>query len=290
MEGMHSRKLRHLIALGFVAALGTACNDNNLATAPVSSDDPIADIQSQPEYMPLDTAVFDGSGSHDPDGGDLTGFNWEITGRPAGSASAINFINDQQVEFFVDLAGDYEITLTVTDDEGDTGTTTYAFSATPSQNLHIELTWDTYTQTDIDLHLVNTGAGGTYADYLYDCFYANCKLDGFSGELDWGQAGVSQDNPTLDIDNIGESVPENINIIQPANGTYEVQAYWFSNSGAVPSSTWTVRIYVDGNVAFEQTKTLTADGDLWRVAEVVWNGGAATINEINLVEPNTPTS
>ena len=276
--------VRHLVTLGFVAALASACNDSNLATAPVSNDDPVADIQGQPEYMPLDTAVFDGSASHDPDGGDLTGFNWEITLRPAGSASSIQYLDDQHVEVFVDLAGDYEITLTDTDDEGDTCTTTYVFSAVPSQNLHVELTWDTYTQTDIDLHLVNVSAGGTYNDYLYDCYYANCKIDGFSGELDWGAAGVTQDNPTLDIDNIGESVPENINIVTPANGTYEVMVYWFSNSGLVPASTWTIRIYLDGNIAYEQTRTMNNDGDLWHVAQVVWNNGSGEINEINTVE------
>ena len=275
-------KFRQVAALGFVAVLATACNDNKLADAPLSMDEPVAVIDGDSEYMPLDTAAFDGSASHDPDGGALVGFDWEIVSRPAGSAAVLQVLSPDQVEFFVDLAGDYEIQLTVTDDEGDTGTTVFEFSAVPSQSLHVELTWDTYEITDIDLHLVNKSEGGGYVHPLYDCYYSNCKTD-FGSQLDWGQQGVAADNPTLDIDNIAESLPENINIVTPADGTYEVLVHWFSNAGGVPASTWTVRIYLAGEVAYEQVRTMNSDGELWTVAQIDWSNGQGTVTEINTV-------
>ena len=278
-------RIRQVAALSLIAALGTACNDSELASAAGDGDDPIAVIDAQDEYSPLDTAVFDGSGSHDPDGGDIVAWEWEMLEVPAGSASSVQLVTDTQAEFFVDLAGDYKIRLTVTDDEGDTGSTTFEFHAIPSQSLHVQLTWDTYVVTDIDLHLVNVGAGGTYTDTNYDCYYANCKPDSFSGELDWGAPGVVQDNPTLDIDNISESAPENINIVDPANGSYEVMVHYFSadDFSNAPDSTWTIRIYLSGELAYEQVQMVSDVDNVWRAARIDWAGGQGTVTEINQV-------
>lgn len=266
-----------------LAMFGAACNDSSLAPAPVSSDEPVAVIDSAAtEYSPLDTATFDGTQSHDPDGGAIVGFAWEITGRPAGSASAVVPLgaDGAQADFFVDLAGDYTIKLTVTDEEGDTGSTEYAFSAIPAQSLHIQLTWDSYNQTDMDLHLINTSAGGTYWDSTRDCYFMNCKITSGSG-LDWGTTGVEADNPSLDIDNISDSVPENINIITPANGNYEINVHYYS--GSVSNTTLTVRVYLGGDLAYEQSRALSTSDQVWRVGTINWANGTGTVTEHNTI-------
>ena len=272
-----------------LALVGAACNDSSLAPAPLSSDAPIAVIDSAAsEYSPLDTAAFDGTQSHDPDGGAITGYAWELSARPAGSTSAVIPLgaDGAQADFFVDLAGDYKIKLTVTDEEGETGFTEYAFSAIPAQSLHIQLTWDSYNQTDMDLHLINTtpGVNGTYWDSTKDCYFMNCKVDGFGG-LDWGAAGVDQDNPTLDIDNISESVPENINIITPNDGNYEINVHYYS--GSVSNTTLTVRVYLGGDLAYEQSRALSSSDQVWRVGTVNWAGGTGNVTEHNTVFTDT---
>lgn len=273
-----------LAGVALVSLLAGACNDSSLATAPAAADEPIAVINGLTEFSPLDTATFDGSQSHDPDGGDIQSWAWAVVGRPAGSTSNLVPLgaNGAQADFFVDLAGDYTIELTVTDDEGQTGSEQWTFSAIPSQSLHVQLTWDTYSQTDNDLHLIDVGSGGSYWDSFRDCYFMNCKNSG----LEWGQAGVSADNPTLDIDNISDTVPENINIITPANGSYEINVHVYSNIGGGPT-TATIRVYLSGTLAYEQVRSLTQADQVWRVGTIDWSNGSGSVNEINTVFQST---
>jgi len=268
------KKIRQLMALGFVVALGTACNDSKLAPAALSSDAPIAVINGQQDYSPLDTAQFDGSESHDPDGGDLQGYEWSVITKPAGSNASIQYLADDQVEFFVDFAGDYQIQLTVTDDEGDTGTTVFDFSAVPWQAIHVELAWD-IPSVDVDLHMTNVTDGGTFYVAPGDCYYGNLSPD-------WGTAGALH-NPSLDIDDVDGFGPENINLDEPETANqYRVFVHYFSDD-AMGATSATVRIFLSGELQFEQIKTLTNDPSsfetmVWDVATIDWPSGA--INEI----------
>jgi uncharacterized protein YfaP (DUF2135 family) len=278
--------IKRASGVGVTAFLAlAACNDTQLATAPVSADPPVAEINSATSnYGPLDTAHFDGTLSHASTGHTLTAFAWSITNRPAGSNAMPQSTsgNDDQVDFFVDLAGDYTIKLTVSQDDGQTASKTYDFSAVPSQDLHIQLTWNTYTQVDMDLHMIETSAGGTLWDPMLDCHYSNCKPE-YGGYLDWGASGQTSDNPRLDIDNITESVPENINIDVPSNGTYEIDVHYYaSHAGTDLPTTCNVKIYLNGQVEYEQTAVITnSPNNLWRVAKIDWAGGQGTVTEIN---------
>lgn len=72
--------------------------------------------------------LLDGSASTDGDG-DLLSWEWEFSDKPAGSSAAITDadIGEPTASFTPDLAGDYLVELTVTDDEGyqDSATVTY---------------------------------------------------------------------------------------------------------------------------------------------------------------------
>ena len=125
-----------LLALG-----ASACNENSLADRP---EPPVAVISGPISYAPLDTAVFDGSASYTQEGAAITTWTWAIVARPAGSTSMA--ANDPAVpsrgNFWIDFAGDYVLSLTVTDDRGMSGSTEYPFSAVPWQKVHVELAWD----------------------------------------------------------------------------------------------------------------------------------------------------
>lgn len=279
--------------LGAVALLSlTACNDTTLAQAPVAGDPPTAVITGQQQYGPLDTAQFDGSSSFAVDPKTITAWDWSITARPSGSTSTVQALgaSGEQAEFFVDLAGNYKIKLKVTDTEGLTGETEYEFSAVPSQDFHVELTWpNQYTQADMDLHLVDASTGGTLWDPMYDCNYQNCKTSNYA-VLDWGVSGVTTDNPTLDIDNITDTVPENINIKNPADGTYQINVHYYAShatSGDIPVDC-NINVYLAGQLVYSQQATLTAQNQVWQVANVVWAGGQGTVNEINQITTTTP--
>ena len=121
--------------------LTSACNDTSLTAAAVAGAKPTAVITGTQQYGPLDTANFSGASSTAVSPKTITAYEWSISARPSGSNSMVQPLGDpSQVDFFVDLAGDYKIKLKVTDTEGLTDETEYAFSAIPSQSLHIELT------------------------------------------------------------------------------------------------------------------------------------------------------
>lgn len=283
---------KHLVCIFAALSLGTAaCNDSKLAAAAIASPEPtatatpapaneppVAQIAGATSYAPLGTASFDGGNSYDPDG-TIASYAWAIVARPAGSASTIQQGGTPAVaNFFVDLAGDYTIELTVTDNQGATGSQQLNFSAVPSQDLHIELTWSaSYTLADMDLHLINktqTPASGNFWNSTYDCFFSNCKPPYSS--VNWWTAATN-DNPTLDIDNINETVPENINVAQPHDGAYEVAVHFYSHDVPLAPVTVTVNIYVGGVVAWSGQRTLTATKQEWRAATINWSNGTATI-------------
>lgn len=259
--------LSGLVAWAFV---GSACNDTALATAPAGTDAPIAVINGQSDYSPLDTAQFDGTASHDPDGGNIVGYEWEMIAKPSGSNASIQLIDADGalVEFFVDFAGDYTIQLTVTDDEGATGTTTFDFSAVPWNAIHVELAWD-IDVSDVDLHFVDQTSGGTFYQAPWDCYYGNTQPN-------WGSASDSTDNPRLDIDDVDGYGPENINLDKPIDGhTYRVYVHYFSDDGLGPTNA-TVRIYLNGTLQYEGIKLLSATDKVWDVATVEWPSGSIT--------------
>ena len=71
------------------------------------------------------TVSFDASGSTDPDGGEISSYAWEF-GDGATASGA-------QVSHTYDMAGDYDVTLTVVDDEGTDATATETVTVDPDQ-------------------------------------------------------------------------------------------------------------------------------------------------------------
>ena len=75
------------------------------------------------------TVNLAGTGS-DPEGGAL-GFAWSFVSRPAGSAATITNANAANASFVADLAGTFEVRLTVTDNQGATATDTVVIQVAP---------------------------------------------------------------------------------------------------------------------------------------------------------------
>ncbi len=255
------------VAVVLCAASLAACNDSSLVNIPLSNHAPTAVISGGMSlYQPLDTATFDALQSSDPDGDPLT-YDWEITERPLGSNSSIQPLDAGRfAEFFVDLAGDYTVRLTVIDDGGAQDVETFAFSAVPYEAIHVQLTWNV-DRADVDLHLTNQTQGGAFYTEPWDCFFANSQPD-------WGALTSSADDPRLDIDDTEGYGPENINLDEPENGSqYHVYVHYYSDDN-MGATTARIRIYLSGELKWEGTKSLSGTGKVWDVARIDWPSGA----------------
>lgn len=128
-----------------------------------------------------------------------------------------------------------------------------------STDIAIEVIWST-NDTDVDTHLIR--AGGSFGVSPGDCYYANLNPD-------WGVAGVTNDNPFLDHDDVDGFGPENLNLALARTGSYRTAIYYFSDHGNGPTSV-TVRVYLNGVLSYTNTRTLSHH-QRWDVVDVMWN-------------------
>jgi hypothetical protein len=208
-----------------------------------------------------ETVRLSALGSSDPAGFEPLSYQWTVTQRPAASDADIPLDPDDQREadLRVDVAGTWSVTLIVKNSIGTASAPAVCtFEALPEDNLHIELSWDT-TAADLDLHL--NLAGAAIFDVPSVCNWCNKNED-------WGVSG-NDDDPRLDIDDRGGLGPENVNILEPADGGYDVLVHDFAANGD-GISTATVKIWLAGVVVFEDSQALE-QGDLWRVGQVSWS-------------------
>jgi hypothetical protein len=182
-------------------------------------------------------------------------------------------------KYFVDLAGEHKLRLTVTNTSGLSDSCEVTAVGITSNALHIELFWN--QEGDLDLHLKKFGTNDTAWGTNNDCFWGNtCKGVG----LEWGEPGAI-DNPKLDRDDITARGPENINMdtpeITPIDQYYTVGVKNYSNAS---SPTATVRIYCNGGAQYEYSMGLPQAGtSFWMVAGIEWTGNGCNINPVNSV-------
>lgn len=153
-----------------------------------------------------------------------------------------------------------------------------------------QLTWD--GDTDMDLHLVKPG-GAYYNPNVADsstsgdCYYGNCKvgLDGAgTNSIDWGTAGVEEDDPKLDVDCIscGNGI-ENIWMSQiNEDGQYKVYVDAFSGS----ETDVTVTIAILGTAVAQVNCGSMQNGtstDSCYVGYITWSGGTSGVGSFTPV-------
>jgi len=243
-------------------------------TAPECTDTTI-------DTRPLDETTITGAGIDD---GRIVGWRWRLVDSPPGSAArAPSPANEMTTRFFPDIAGEYRLSLTVTDDDGDVASCTFLVRALATEGLRIEMNWDT-DGTDMDTHLLRPLPEGTSWFNDNDCYYANCNESG-GDLLDWGGPGTD-DNPRLDLDDTDGFGPENINVDEPQPGVYRVAIHAFRGTGRV-----SVRIYCGGSTTtprqtFGPTTIRGSGGssrnnDFWKVADVeITRSGDCRITEL----------
>jgi hypothetical protein len=251
--------------------------------------------------VPLNTITLNGSGVDD---GTIVAYHWELTTRPTGSSTAPPSPADgPTTEFVPDVVGRFGITLTVTDDDGNTGQCTFEVVAVPSEGLRVEMYWNppdnsctggmrppSCDASDVDLHLLHPSATSWFNNL--DCYYANCNA--WSGMvLEWDVPGP-QDNPRLDLDDVEGYGPENINIDEPVIGhEYLVGVHYYYSDDSGPATVY-VRVYCAaaagecesgppvefGPVVLRDPGSGAVENEFWRVAAVTWNGFTCSVRSL----------
>ncbi len=233
-------------------------------------DYPIADIDCPAGAHPPEIVYLDGSSSSDPGGGDIS-YAWTLARRPDGSQTSLSSNTDVDANFFADVAGEYEVQLVVT------STTTGVSSApnkcviqaTPQDEVHIELTWDT-SKADLDLHVLQDGA---------DFFERPGDANFCNPNPNWGSS-TPENDPRLDIDDRIGFGPENINIQFPDDGAYFVKVHYFDENGDDQVEA-TVRVYTFGQPELEVSMIMERN-EVWDVAQINMPAGTVGIQQTPL--------
>jgi hypothetical protein len=228
---------------------------------------PVAIIEGATESEPLETFTLDGSSSYDPRDQELI-YSWYLSKWPAGSGGHIGSAVDDFTELYVDLAGEYQVTLEVINEDGvKSAPAKHDVNVLPSDKVHVEMYWDS-ANSDLDLHLAQEGTPIFLEPS--DCNYCNVNPD-------WGEPGEGADDPSLDLDDVTGFGPENINIADPADGGYDMWVHYFRDQGA-GAVVATVKVYLTGGEVFEASQVMEYD-DRWFVGPVLWPDNVVAENE-----------
>jgi hypothetical protein len=264
---------------------------NGASVAGVRAEISIATINgiepsdTDPPIAPLDDLRLTGEKSISPTGS-FTSITWTFLSRPPESSMEFTNPSDMETGFVfssaagdvngVDVAGHYEIQLEVKAGSGEdfTDTDTFSFDAVPGDDLHLQLTWDVPTG-DVDMHFRRVGVDPYFGPS--SCYFGTCT----GTPPDWDGDGTesSAGDPSLDIDDTNGFGPENINILNPQDGEYEVGVHYWRSDG--DPTTATLKIYDKGSLKFDQTRLLSNTDDSWRVAKIAWGNGEAAVTPID---------
>ncbi len=219
---------------------------------------PVASIECPEDIDPPVEITLDGSGSIDPNGESLS-YEWSVITQPIGSSSNLGNNTDSNLNYYVDVAGNYQINLTVENQSGFRSSPAEClFYAEPPSDIHIELSWSD-PHADLDLHLLKDDPMGFFS-FETDCCWCNSNPE-------WGDS-TELDNPVLISDSSDNSIPEIIDISEAAEGEYYVRIHYYSDLGAGQTQA-TVRIYMSGMLEGQYTQPLIHN-QVWDVGFVRW--------------------
>mgnify|MGYP003663676276 CR=1 FL=1 len=237
---------------------------------PVGNPVAVCSVAPNPVHPPIETATWDGSASYDEDGYAIVAYDWSLMSKPVGSAIPAFHVSDALVpDFQPDLAGEYVAKLVVTNELGETDTCDVILESIPAEDLWVEMYW-TQAPDDMDLHLINSANWVAALETSNDCYYLNCT-GGWGGSVEWGIPG-DEDNPSLDLDDIYGTGPENINIEQPQPTIFTVVVHDYTGStpDTYDANEVTVNIYTNGALQWTDTKLISGDGSYTPFCHIDW--------------------
>ena len=171
----------YLVSLLITNSYGFTDSVSDIIYIP-SLEDPVAIITGGPFYSdvyPSGTEVtFDGSSSYDPDGDDISSYKWDIDGEAQSEESSFTntFTNDTNTDV------EYVVNLVVTDNEGDSASTSKTITVAPIPETITNPTADISVTVSSDEYSFDgsgsTAGAGDITSYLWNLGGDNGTYDG----------------------------------------------------------------------------------------------------------------
>ena len=215
-------------------------------------------------------------------------FQWSVDAPPGSASGFFPTANVADPTYEANVVGIYRFHLTVTDANGGSCTSDKVVRAISDQAIHVELLWHTpgdpnesdegpAAGSDLDLHVAHPFASGPdldldgapdpWYDEAFDCF-------AFNENPDWGSLDpATDDNPVLDRDDTDGAGPETFSLAVPERVCYRIGVHAWSDYG-FGASFATVRVFLDGILAFEAADVRLDSHDLWTVTDLCWPSAA----------------
>lgn len=244
-------------------------------------------IEGTHNARPLESLLLSGAASSSSEGLPLDRMEWTLVSKPTDSTTLLEPQGDDRT-LYLDLAGEYVIELNIWDAEGNPSCEPerVIIRAIPEEYLHVQLVWDTPNDpdqtddigADMDLHLARRQDQWDSQE--------SCNWQSLSPE--WGVFNDPSDDPSLDIDDIDGSGPENINldVIEP-NTRYRVGVHAF-DWGGYGSSWVTVRVYVGGQLLQELSGVRLRNQEFLHAMDLTFDNGIPSVDVRNQVSSTFP--
>jgi hypothetical protein len=230
-------------------------------------------------------------------GSEITTYTWSVEQPELSTASLVPSGNYPSPVFDADVAGKYVFHLEVVDEDGVKSCFKDAVTVfvVPDQAIHIELLWASpgdpvptdqgpLVGTDLDLHFAHPNAEEYDLDedgVLDPWFDEDWDTFWYYPTQEWGDPNTYDDNPSLDLDDVDTSGPENLNFNAPEDGlTYAIGVNYWDDHG-FGTSFAAVRVFVWSELVYEVKDVHLYDHDMWWVADLEWPSGSVEAKLVN---------
>ncbi|MBI3183029.1 MAG: choice-of-anchor D domain-containing protein [Myxococcales bacterium] len=242
-----------------------------LLTLPAGGYDFTQSRDVQPKSVVAFSAISDAADqtkcTSDPEDGRIgLSWQWKLISTPAGSSPiALGGAATSQATLTPFATGEYVVELTVKDTQGHAATTTLKFVVALKEDLVAQLSWNGFSDVDLDVHLVrptSTTPGDPFSGAF--SFFEEGSANKTSGDVngwalitrqnnpgfdfEWGDVGTF-DDPRLNIDDTGSGqLLENVSLNYPENDprcqssacSYKVMVHYFRDARASSPAPCTV--------------------------------------------------
>lgn len=191
---------------------------------------PVADAGTSQTATVNSLADLDGSASYDPDHNYPLTYRWQFIAVPAGSIAVLSGDQESAASFVVDLAGDYQIELIVTDSLGATSDPAVVTISTINSAPIADAGPDQrFTQAGTEIFLDGSKSFDLDGDTLEYAWVLSAKPAASAAEL----AGAASVHPSFAADLLGTYTVELV-VSDPSGATSTTDSVVISSDNIAP--------------------------------------------------------
>jgi hypothetical protein len=255
-------------------------------SAAVANVAPIAKAGTAQNVTTGSTITLDGSGSSDANGDTLT-YAWSITSKPNGSSATLSSLSAVKPTFTADKAGDYILSLVVSDGKLASTVSTVTVSAAVANVAPIaKAGTDQNVTTGSTITLDGSGSSDANGDTLTYTWTIRSKPSGSTATL----SGTTSVKPTFTADKAGDYVISLVvsdgKLSSPASAVTLTAVTL--NVAPIANAGQNQRVVAGSSVNLDGSNSYDANGDSLTYAWSLTSrppGSQASIKEANSINP-----